>query len=158
MKKTSINFALATCAATVLATAAVTAQNTAPVLNFESAANALMLPDDVYLGEVGGVATDSRGDIFKAYAPYIIIVAVLSLAQWGPIKSALDSVTKEIDWPGMNVVNADGEEPAPATFKFNWLITPGTLLLISGILTMLVLRLSPMRAIRIYGQTLNQLK
>jgi lactate permease len=93
-----------------------------------------------------------------AYAPYVIIVLVLSLAQWGPIKSALDSVTKEIDWPGMNVVNADGEEPGPATFKFNWLITPGTLLLISGILTMLVLRVSPMRAIRIYGQTLNQLK
>jgi len=101
---------------------------------------------------------DSRGDVIKAYAPYVIIVVVLSLAQWGPIKSALDSVTKEIDWPGMNVVNADGEEPGPATFKFNWLITPGTLLLISGLLTMLVLRISPLRAIRIYGKTLNQLK
>ncbi len=101
---------------------------------------------------------DSRGDIFKAYAPYIIIVAVLSLAQWGPIKSALESVTKEIDWPGLNVVNADGEEPGPAIFKFNWAITPGTLLLVSGLLTMLVLRISPMRAIRIYGKTLNQLK
>ncbi len=29
---------------------------------------------------------DSRSDVFKAYAPYIIIVAVLSIAQWGPIK------------------------------------------------------------------------
>src|SRR6478672_13597478 len=36
----------------------------APVLNFESAANALTLPDDIYFGEVGGVATNSRGDIF----------------------------------------------------------------------------------------------
>ena len=70
-----------------------------------------------------------------AYAPYVIIVAVLSLAQWGPIKDALDGVTKEIDWPGLNVVNADGEEPAPSVFKFNWLITPGTLLLVSGLLT-----------------------
>ena len=93
-----------------------------------------------------------------AYAPYIIIVAVLSLAQWGPIKTALDSVTREIDWPGLNVVNADGEEPGPAVFKFNWLLSPGTLLLISGILTMLVLRVSPARALRVYGQTLNQLK
>jgi lactate permease len=101
---------------------------------------------------------DSRSDVFKAYAPYIIIVAVLSLAQWGPIKTALESVTQEIDWPGLNVVNADGEEPGPAIFKFNWAITPGTLLLVSGLLTMLVLRISPMRAIRIYGQTLNQLK
>jgi lactate permease len=101
---------------------------------------------------------DSRRDVLLAYAPYVIIVVVLSLAQWGPVKDALDSVTKEIDWPGLNVLNADGEEPAPSVFKFNWLITPGTLLLISGLLTMLVLRVSPMRAIRIYGQTLNQLK
>lgn len=101
---------------------------------------------------------DSRRDVMLAYAPYVIIVLVLSLAQWSPIKSALDSVTKEIDWPGMNVVNAEGEEPGPATFKFNWLLTPGTLLLISGLLTMMVLRISPMRALRIYGQTLNQLK
>jgi lactate permease len=101
---------------------------------------------------------DSRSDVFKAYAPYIIIVAVLSIAQWSPIKTALESVTQEIDWPGLNVVNADGEEPAPAIFTFNWAITPGTLLLVSGLLTMLVLRVSPMRAIRIYGQTLNQLK
>ncbi|HEX5782803.1 MAG TPA: L-lactate permease, partial [Solirubrobacteraceae bacterium] len=101
---------------------------------------------------------DSRGDVFKAYAPYIIIVAVLSLAQWGPIKTALESLTREIDWPGLNVVNADGEEPGPAIFKFNWAATPGTLLLVSGLLTMLVLRVSPMRALRVYGQTLNQLK
>jgi lactate permease len=101
---------------------------------------------------------DSRSDVFKAYAPYIIIVAVLSLAQWSPIKTWLEGFTQEIDWPGLNVVNADGEEPGPAIFKFNWAITPGTLLLISGLLTMLVLRVSPMRAIRVYGQTLNQLK
>jgi lactate permease len=101
---------------------------------------------------------DTRRDIVLAYAPYVIIVAVLSLAQWGPIKDALDSVTKQIDWPGLNVLNAKGEEPSTATFKFNWLATPGTLLLISGLLTMLVLRLSPARALRVYGRTLNQLK
>ena len=101
---------------------------------------------------------DSRSDVFKAYAPYIIIVAVLSLAQWSPIKTWLEGFTREIDWPGLNVVNADGEEPGPAIFKFNWAITPGTLLLVSGLLTMIVLRISPMRAVRIYGKTLNQLK
>ena len=101
---------------------------------------------------------DTRSDVIKAYAPYIIIVAVLSLAQWSPIKTQLESVTQEIDWPGLNVVNADGEEPGPAIFKFNWAITPGTLLLVSGLLTMIVLRISPMRAVRVYGKTLNQLK
>src|SRR3954467_4524232 len=60
--KTLITFALALCGAAALATV-LTAQNS-PTINFDSAANALTLPDDVYLGEVAGVATNSRGDIF----------------------------------------------------------------------------------------------
>src|SRR5690242_20777129 len=40
------------------------AQNSAPEIAFDSASNALTLPDDIYLGEVGGVAANSKGDIF----------------------------------------------------------------------------------------------
>src|SRR5215210_8236621 len=54
--------AVALSSATALA-ATVIAQN-APTIDFDSAQNALTLPDDIYLGEVGGVATNSRGDIF----------------------------------------------------------------------------------------------
>src|SRR2546423_12666274 len=36
----------------------------APEIRFDSVTNALHLPADLYLGEVGGVATNSRGDIF----------------------------------------------------------------------------------------------
>jgi len=57
-------FAYILLAIVVLAVAPAGAQNTAPQINFDSAANALTLPDDVYLGEVAGVATNSRGDIF----------------------------------------------------------------------------------------------
>src|SRR5438105_11262519 len=60
--KTLMTFALALCSAIALA-ATVIAQNT-PAINFDSAQNALTLPDDIYFGEVGGVATNSRGDIF----------------------------------------------------------------------------------------------
>ena len=52
------------CAAAVLASIPAAAQNTAPQIAFDSAANPLTLPDDIYLGEVGGVATNSKGDIF----------------------------------------------------------------------------------------------
>src|SRR5215210_2607913 len=65
MRRTSMKqLAHALVAAAVLAAIPVSAQNAAPVLNFDSAANPLTLPDDTYLGEVGGVATNSRGDIF----------------------------------------------------------------------------------------------
>jgi len=35
-----------------------------PDIAFDSAANPLTLPDDIYLGEVGGVAANSKGEIF----------------------------------------------------------------------------------------------
>jgi hypothetical protein len=50
-------------AATVVAALPVSAQNVAPEISFDSAPNVLTLPADIYLGEVGGVATNSRGDI-----------------------------------------------------------------------------------------------
>jgi DNA-binding beta-propeller fold protein YncE len=40
------------------------AQGDAPEIRFDSAANALQLPAGLYLGEVGGVATNSHGNIF----------------------------------------------------------------------------------------------
>ena len=50
--KTLIKFAVALCGATALATTVI-AQN-APTINFDSAPSALSLPNDIYLGEVGG--------------------------------------------------------------------------------------------------------
>ena len=44
--------------------AGIAANAQAPEIRFDSAPNALQLPANTYLGEVGGVATNSRGDIF----------------------------------------------------------------------------------------------
>jgi lactate permease len=101
---------------------------------------------------------DSRREVAEAYAPYIIIIAVFSIAQLGPIKDALDSVTKEFTWPGLDVVDPDGEAPSQTAFNFNWLSAAGTLLLISGFVTMAVLKMKPGRALKVYGETLSQLK
>jgi lactate permease len=100
----------------------------------------------------------SPGEVVRAYAPYVIIIAVFGIAQIGAVKSGLQSVTKEFSWPGIHVLNGKGEAPKSVTFKFNWLESAGTLLLISGLLTMPVLRVGLLRAARIYGATLNQLK
>jgi len=40
------------------------AQTPVPEIAFDSATNPLALPDDIYLGETAGVATNSKGDIF----------------------------------------------------------------------------------------------
>jgi lactate permease len=101
---------------------------------------------------------DTRGEILGAYSPYLIIIAIFALAQLGPIKTFLADVGTEFDWPGLNVVNADGDPLSAATYKFNWASAAGTLLLVAGLLTMVVLRLSPGRALRVYAASLDQLK
>ena len=50
--------------AMLLAGSGLIAQNEAPEIKFDSVPNALQLPPGIYLGEVGGVATNSRGDVF----------------------------------------------------------------------------------------------
>jgi lactate permease len=105
-----------------------------------------------------GNGRDSGAEVAQAFAPYLIIIVVFAIAQFGPIKDFLDGLTKAFDWPGLNIQNPKGEAPSSVTFKFNWANAAGTLLLVSGLLTMLVLRFSPGRALGTLGRTLNELK
>jgi lactate permease len=101
---------------------------------------------------------DSTGAVIRSLAPYLIIIAVLALAQWGPIKDFLNGRTKMIDWPGLHVTNAKGAAVKSATFKLDYLAAAGSLLLLCGVLTVAVLRIKPRAALAAYGETLNQLK
>ena len=103
---------------------------------------------------------DPASDVIKAYAPYLIIIAVFAIAQIGVIKDALAESpwTTTFEWPGLDVRSPDGEALTSLTFNFNWLPAAGTLMLISGLLTMAVLGLSPGRALKVAGSTVDQLK
>ena len=119
--------------------------------------------DPALEGEIArrdGTRKDRAGDIAKAYAPYVIIIAVLSIAQIPAVKDALAKSpwTTTFDWPGLDVRTPDGEALSSQTFNFNWLPAAGTLLLISGLMTMAVLRVSPARAVRVLAATVDQLK
>jgi len=101
---------------------------------------------------------DTRGEVAVAYAPYLIIIAIFAIAQIGPIKTFLADLGSEFGWPGLDIRTSDGEAVSSTTFKFNWANAAGSLLLVAGLITMLVLRVSPARGLRIYGRTLNRLK
>ena len=103
---------------------------------------------------------DSKGDIFKAYAPYLIIIIVFAIAQIGFIKDALakEPFTHVFNWPGLHVVNPKGEALKSLAFTLNWLPAAGTLLLISGVITMFVIGIKPGRALAVLGASINQLK
>ncbi|TQS43673.1 L-lactate permease [Cryptosporangium phraense] len=106
----------------------------------------------------GAAPADPRGEIAKAYAPYAIIIAVFVVCQIGPIKTWLDGATQTVNWPGLHLESASGKPLSSVAFKLNWFTTPGTQMLVAGLITMFVLRVGLGRALRAYGATLNQLK
>jgi lactate permease len=101
---------------------------------------------------------DSRGEIMRAWAPYAIIIVVFVLAQIDPIKGWLDQPTKIVNWPGLHITGASGKASTLPQFKVNWLNAAGSLLLISGVLTAIALKVSVGRALKAYWATLVQLR
>ncbi|MDF3298764.1 L-lactate permease [Streptomyces tropicalis] len=112
---------------------------------------------------------DSPLDVFRAYAPYLAIIVVFVLAtrvpaitgtapaKVGMTGTGLESVTRIVNWPGLHIIKPNGD-PVATTFKLNYLSAAGSLLLIAGLISMVLLQVGPRRALRAYGRTLNQLK
>ncbi len=101
---------------------------------------------------------DSRTEVFKAYAPYLIIIVVFALAQVPPIRDALAATTVKFQWPGLHLQSASGKPSKVPTFTLNWLGAGGTLLILAGLITIPVLGVSLARAFQAYLDTYRQLK
>ena len=124
--------------------------------------------------------TPPLGRTLYAWSPFIIIVALFLIVQIGPIKDAIGATQLAINfpsavisdttglpvvpWPGLdgNVAQTAPVVPKPtpydAVFSTNWLSAAGTIILIGDIISLAVLRVGPGRALRVYGESLNQLK
>jgi len=100
---------------------------------------------------------DSGGEIFKAYAPYLIIIAVFAISQVPFVKALLDSPTMKFTWPGLDLLKPSGKPSTLPTFKLNWLESPGTLMVIAGLITIPIIRISPAKAFQAYLGTYKQL-
>jgi len=115
-------------------------------------------------GTVGELAArdagkhDSPAEVMRAYAPYLIIIAVFVIAQIPAIKDALDSVTRTFTWPGLSELQtAGGKESKLPLFKLNWLGAAGTLMIFAGLITIPVIGIKPGQAARAYVDTYRQL-
>jgi lactate permease len=100
----------------------------------------------------------SKRDLVLAFAPYLIIVVVLGITSLSAINHQLDKATSVFSWPGLHVLTSKGKAPTSETFKLTWLTAAGTWLLVSGLLTMVVLRVRPSVGLKVYGRTLAQIK
>jgi lactate permease len=101
---------------------------------------------------------DDRADVARAYAPYAIIIVVFVICQITAVKNLLDKATLKFHWPALHVVSPKGKPVSLTEFTLNLLTTPGTQMLVAGVLTMIALTLSVPRALKAYGATLVQLR
>jgi lactate permease len=104
---------------------------------------------------------DSGGEVLKAYAPYLIIIVIFAVANIAGVKAFLakEPWTYAFAWPGLHVFGPGASTPlSSTTFGFGWLPAAGTLMILAGILTAIVLKVSPARALRAYGRTYAELK
>jgi lactate permease len=101
---------------------------------------------------------DDRAEVARAYAPYAIIIVVFVICQLTVVKNLLDRASFKVHWPGLHIVSPKGKPVSLTEFTLNLLTTPGTQMLVAGVLTMIVLKLSVPRALKAYGATLFQLR
>ena len=82
--------------------------------------------------------------VWMAVLPYILVVAVFGVAKlWrigADIPAALSATDIAIPWPGLDgrLLGEDGEPISGTVYNFQWLSSPGTLLLLTGILVTVI--------------------
>ena len=131
------------------------------LLRFWQPRNVWRFDHDHANAATGHGAPPSRGEALRAWTPWILLTVFVFV--WGlpQMKKALDGISivrVAVPYLDKAVVRVPPvvakPEPEAAIFNLNWLSATGTSLLLAGIVSGLVLRLSPATLIGLYGQTL----
>ncbi|APX31440.1 lactate permease [Brachybacterium sp. P6-10-X1] len=118
--------------------------------------------------DAGAVATPPRtavrltsGRVFMALFPYLLVIVIFSASKLVPVLSSFLAATDvKVPWPGLDgkVFTAEGELAGSTVYSFQWLSSPGTLLLITGIVVAIVYRMSLRDAASVYLTQLVKLR
>lgn len=110
-------------------------------------------------GEQGVSTRPLPREIWMAIAPYLIIIAVFSVSQIPAVKSWLTAAGGfSFSWPGLDVLGENGKPVSSQTMRFDHLKATGTLLLISGLITLALYRIRFGAGVKIYIKTLAMLR
>ena len=114
--------------------------------------------------------TYNAGQIFKAWSPFIILTVMVTIWSLKPFKALfgkdglLESWVIKVSVPfldklvtKMPPIVAEAK-PYDAVYKFDWFSATGTAIFLAAIITLLVLRMKPVDALRTFGETLSELK
>ena len=124
-------------------------------------------PEDAATTVVTG-SSYSAGQIFKAWSPFLILMIVMGI--WGtPVFKNYAEKTHHWflavpKWPGLDgvVFRAAPIVAKPtayaASYKWQWLVAPGTAMFISSLISMAILGISPATGGRVFLKTFKQLR
>ncbi|MFG2554295.1 L-lactate permease [Streptomyces sp. NPDC048581] len=101
---------------------------------------------------------DPPREVVRAYAPYALIVLIFSVAQIPVVKDWLAKATQTYDWPFLNVANPDGEPVSGNVFTWPIVSTGGTLVLLAGVCTAVVLGVHARVAVKEWAATVHELR
>ena len=103
----------------------------------------------------------SRSRLWMAMAPYLIVIVVFAAAKkWQPLVDFLARTDVKIKWPGLDghIFSASGKVSTSTIYTLQWLSSPGTLLLITGIIVMVLYRISPLKGAREFVTTVAKMR
>lgn len=101
---------------------------------------------------------DPRGEVVRAYAPYALIVVIFSVAQIPPVKDFLARATRTFDWPFLDVADAGGDPVGANVYSWPIVSTGGTLVLLAGVCTAVVLGVHARVAVKEWLATVHELR
>jgi len=119
--------------------------------------------------QAGAAAPLTAGAILKAWSPFIILTAMVTLWSLKPFKALfaaggpLASTIISIPVPMLDKLVAKmppvvaQATPYGAVYTFNWLAATGTAILIAAVLTIAFARFSPAKAVATLGETVREL-
>ncbi|MFJ6650220.1 L-lactate permease [Streptomyces sp. NPDC091290] len=101
---------------------------------------------------------DPRAEVVRAYAPYTLIVVIFSVAQIPPVKDWLARATQTYDWPFLDVADSGGTPVGANVFSWPIVSTGGTLVLLAGLGTAVVLGVHARVAVKEWLATVHELR
>ena len=121
-------------------------------------------PGEPDVDDIEGDGPPTWSAIIRAWAPVGLLIVIMGGISGSPAREALAALsTMSLPWPGLHdlIMRTPPVVPVPtpyaAVYTQAFLVVPGTLVMMTGILALPLLRISPREAAVIYGKTVRQL-
>lgn len=105
------------------------------------------------------------GQVLKAWSPFIVLTVMVSVWTLAPVKALLSKFNLYFTFSGIDgliaksaPVAAKANDTLAAIFKLDLIAATGTSILIAAIISVLILKIAPKKALCIFWETLKELK